>query len=93
MDIDQEVTGHFVPIYPDQKSISYCIYYTREYDAEYTDEHGMRLLGKLHIDLPGSGLNRRALLQLTFGKMEITATSKNEQNGQSYKATFNFNFD
>ena len=30
------------------------IYYTQEYDGEYCDDPGMKLLGKLRIDLPGS---------------------------------------
>ena len=42
---------------------------TKEYEAKYCYDPGMKLLGKLHIDLP---------VLLTFGKMELTATSKNE---------------
>ena len=91
--INQEITRSYRPIYPDQKTAVYYIYYTREYDAEYCYDLGMKLLGKLHIDLPGSGLDRSVLLGLTFGKMEITATSKDQQTGQSYKTTFKFNLD
>jgi len=71
----------------------HCLYYTDEYEAEYCDDPGMKLLGKLHIDLPDSGLNRPVLFGITFGQMEITATSKNELTGQSYKAIFKFNLD
>ena len=69
------------------------LYYTDEYEAEYCDDPGMKLLGKLHIDLPDSGLNRPVLFGITFGKMEITATSKDEQTGQRYGATFKFNLE
>jgi len=93
MEINQEVTGDRVPIYPDQTKIIHRLYYTREYDVEYCDDPGMKHLGNLHIDLPGSGLDRHVLLGLTFGQMEIIATSKNKLTGQSYKATFKFNLD
>ena len=60
---------------------------------EYCDEIGMNLLGELRIDLPGSGLDRPVLFGISFGKMEITAASKNKQTGQSYKTTLKFNLD
>ena len=93
MNIDQEVTCPCVPQYPNQKVATHRIYYTREYDAEYCDDPGMILLGTLSIDLPGSGLDRPVLFGLTFGQMEIVATSRNEQTGQSYRTTFKFNLD
>ncbi|RIA87546.1 hypothetical protein C1645_827657 [Glomus cerebriforme] len=88
--INQEVTITRAPIYKDQKNMIMRIYYTREYDAKYCDEPGMNLLGSLIVDFPGEGLNRRILFGLTFGKMEIIATSKDKQTGQSYRTTFKF---
>ena len=93
MDINQEATGSYTPVYPDQKAIDFEIYYTTEHHGEYCDDPGMKLLGTLNIDLPGSGLDRPLLFGLTFGKMEITATSKNKLTGQSYRNTFKFNLD
>ncbi|PKC69846.1 hypothetical protein RhiirA1_117194 [Rhizophagus irregularis] len=93
MDINQEITRSRVPIYPDQTEMIHYLYYTKEYDGEYCDDPGMKLLGKLYIDLPGSGLDRPVLFGMTFGQMEITATSKNELTGKFYKTTFKFNLD
>ncbi|GBB85957.1 hypothetical protein RclHR1_01240008 [Rhizophagus clarus] len=93
MDINQEITKSRVPVHPEQKEMIHCLYYTKENEAEYCDDPGMKFLGKLHIDLPGSGLNRPVLFGITFGNMEITATSKNELTGQSYKAIFKYNSD
>ncbi|CAG8579921.1 14377_t:CDS:2 [Funneliformis caledonium] len=93
MDINQEITCSRLPIHPDQTTMVHHLYCTSEYDAEYCDDPGMKLLGKLHIELPGSGLDRPVLFGMTFGKMEITATSKNKLTGQSYKATFKLNLD
>ncbi|CAB5126810.1 actin-like ATPase domain-containing protein [Rhizophagus irregularis] len=91
MEINQEVTSVRKPIDPDQTFINHSLYYTDESDGEYCDEPGMKPLGTLYIDLPGSGLGRRVEFGLTFGKMEITATSRNRQTGESYKTTFELN--
>ncbi|CAI2191099.1 6328_t:CDS:2 [Funneliformis geosporum] len=93
MDVNQEVTSSRVPIYPDQKKVAHSIYYTREYDGKYCDDPGMKFLGKLHVDLPGSGLNRPVLFGLTFGQMEFVATSKNKLTGQIFKTTFKYNLE
>ena len=91
MNINQEVTSIYVPVYHHQTNIDHEIYYTTEHYGEYCDEPGMKLLGTLHIELPGSGTDRPVLFGLTFGKMEITATSKNKLTGQIYKSTFKLN--
>ncbi|RIA82722.1 hypothetical protein C1645_834918 [Glomus cerebriforme] len=93
MNINQEVTSSYVPLYPNQKNMAMKIYYTREYDGIYCDDPGMKHLGTLIADLPGSGLDRSILFGMTFGKMEIIATSKDEQTGKNYKATFTINLD
>ena len=93
VNINQEITDSFMAIHPDQEEMVHDLYYTKEYDGKYCDDPGMKLLGKFRVELPGSGLNRFVLFGITFGKMEITATSKDEQTGQSYKATFKFNLD
>ncbi|CAB4437265.1 unnamed protein product [Rhizophagus irregularis] len=93
MDINQEITSTRLPYCSEQKSMFFGLYYTEEYDGTYCDDPGMKLLGDFSIDLPGSGIDRSVLLGITFGKMEIIATAKNKQTGQSYKTTFKFNFD
>jgi uncharacterized protein YlaN (UPF0358 family) len=93
IDINQEVTHCFAPISPDQTNGVHELYYTQEYDAKYCDDPGVKPLGELNVDIPGYGLDRVVLFGITFGKMEITATSKNKQTGQSYKTTFKFNLD
>ncbi|CAI2191098.1 6327_t:CDS:2, partial [Funneliformis geosporum] len=93
MEVNQEVTRTYHPIYPNQTAILFSVYYTREYNGKYCDDPGMKLIGKLRIDLPGSGRDRPVLFGLTFGQMEIIATSKNKLNGQSYRTTFKFSLD
>ncbi|RIA79986.1 hypothetical protein C1645_882415 [Glomus cerebriforme] len=87
---NQEFTSNFLPVYPAQDAMQFCIYYTTEYSAQYCDEDGMELLGKLRISLPDVHLggNRPVLFALTFGRMEIIATAKNQLNGQNYQTTF-----
>jgi hypothetical protein len=93
MDINKEIVRYLGAVHSGQTKMTYSIFYTRNLEAEYCDEPGMKPLGLLHIDLPGSGLGRRVLFGLTFGKMEITATSKDEQTGQNYKAVFKYSLD
>jgi hypothetical protein len=93
MDINQEVTSSYVPTESNHKSMCFKLYYTEEYDGIYCDDPGMKKLGEFCIDLPGSGIDRSVLFGITFGKMEIIASAKNEQTGQMYRTTFKFNFD
>ncbi|CAB4491866.1 unnamed protein product [Rhizophagus irregularis] len=93
MNINEEVKCTRVPMYSDQTRVTHHIYYTKEYNATYCDEPSMKLLGEFSVDLPGSGTDRSVLFGMAFGKMEVTATSKDKQTGQSYKTTFKFNFD
>ncbi|CAG8562945.1 7176_t:CDS:2 [Rhizophagus irregularis] len=87
--VNQEFTILQLPAFPDQDSIKFVIYYTTEYDAKYCDEDGMEKLGSLSISLPDVqlGIDRPIEFGLTFGRMEITATAKNNRNGQNYQAT------
>ncbi|CAG8504542.1 13181_t:CDS:2 [Acaulospora colombiana] len=87
---DEGFGREFSPALPFQKSALFEIYYTRRYEAKSIDEPGIRLLGKLKIDLPdvNLGTERPVAFRLTFGRMEITATANNKINGQSYQTTF-----
>lgn len=93
IDIDQEIETYCSPLYSYQRRLDNELYYTKEYDGEYRNDPGMELLGKFHTDLPGSGTDRNVKLGITFGKMEIIATARNMQTGQSYRTTFKFDFD
>ncbi|PKY56643.1 actin-like ATPase domain-containing protein [Rhizophagus irregularis] len=86
---NQEFTSNIVPVYEKQDAIDFFIYYTTKYNAQYCDEDGMEKLGNLLITLPdvNLGLNRPVLFGLTFGRMEIIATAKNQLNGQNYQTT------
>jgi hypothetical protein len=93
VETNQKVTTFFTPLSPLQTRVSFKIFYTKEYDAKYCDEPDMRLLGKLVVHLPGSGLLDRLLFEFTFGQMEITINVKNETNGKDYSTKFNYYYD
>ncbi|CAG8709902.1 16751_t:CDS:2 [Racocetra persica] len=88
--VDQEFTFSCLPLKKDQVAITFEIFCTQEQEFKYCDELGMRLLGKLRIDLPDVhlGLKRPILFGLCFGKMEITAFAQNKTNGQYYQTIF-----
>ncbi|RIA82056.1 hypothetical protein C1645_809790 [Glomus cerebriforme] len=78
------------PSHPFQTAGVFEIYYTREFEGEFSHDPGMKLLGKLKIDWPDVqfGLERSISFKLAFGKMEITATAKNDLTGQNYHTFF-----
>ncbi|GBC09523.1 hypothetical protein RclHR1_08950001 [Rhizophagus clarus] len=93
--IDQEFkVENLIPIHPDQTSMSFEIYYTKDSDTIYCDdEPGMNLLGNLLIDLPDVELEdkRPCTFSLSFGDMEIKAKAFNQLNGQNYHTKFEIN--
>ncbi|RGB33496.1 hypothetical protein C1646_788695 [Rhizophagus diaphanus] len=92
--MDQEFKiEDLVPVYSDQTGLNFEIYYTKEQDAVYCDELGMKLLGNLRINLPDVhlGTDRPCTLSISFGDMEIKATAFNQTNGQIYQTNFELN--
>jgi hypothetical protein len=87
---NEGITFYRRPTIPTQTREEFDIYYTRNYEANYCDEAGTRLLGRLIINWPDAhlGLERLIIFTLTFGRMEITASARNEKNGQSYQTSF-----
>ncbi|GBC06842.1 hypothetical protein RclHR1_07090001 [Rhizophagus clarus] len=81
------------PSNPFQTMAIFHVYYTRECDAKYCDEPGMKYLGKLKINLLDVhlGLNKHLKFGLSFGEMEIKATARNATNRQCYLTTFEMN--
>ncbi|RIA80180.1 hypothetical protein C1645_843312 [Glomus cerebriforme] len=82
----QTFSFDYKPEKANQTSARFEVYYTREYSAEYTNELGMIQLGVINFDLPDVhlGINRYIKFGLTFGRMEITTSIKNQLNGQEY---------
>ncbi|RIA82252.1 hypothetical protein C1645_809690 [Glomus cerebriforme] len=92
--IDQEFeVKNLAPLFPSQTKLSFDIFYTKESNAVYCDEPGMKLLGQLLIDLPDVhlGNDRPCTFILTFGEMEIKARAYNQTNGQNYQTKFELN--
>ncbi|CAB4375392.1 unnamed protein product [Rhizophagus irregularis] len=87
--VNQEFTLNITPEHAAQNTITFHIYYTTKYSAQYCDEDEMEELGSFIISLPDIhlGKNRPILFGLTFGRMEITATAKNKLNGQNYQTS------
>jgi len=88
--VDEEFCLIRHPIEPDQTAMSFPIYTTTALSAEFCDEPGMKLLGRLKIDLPDAhlGLNRKVEFSLIFGRMELVAKAKNLQNEKVYNTVF-----
>ncbi|CAB4375399.1 actin-like ATPase domain-containing protein [Rhizophagus irregularis] len=78
---------------PFQTVGEFDIYYTSEYDAEFSNESGMKLLGKLKFDWDDVhlGFDRSVTFKLSFCEMEITAIATNDLTGQNYHTYFEIN--
>ncbi|GES81267.1 hypothetical protein GLOIN_2v1502209 [Rhizophagus clarus] len=84
--VDQEFSKTYIPPKSTTTKILFEIYKTTELSAEFCNEPGMKLHGKLTIDLPDVhlGKDRKVEFSLIFGKMELVAKAKNLQNGKIY---------
>ncbi|CAG8443263.1 10309_t:CDS:10 [Ambispora gerdemannii] len=92
--VDQTFKYTAGPVIATQMDMTFNIYVTSAISARYCDEDGMRLLGKMKIDLPDPRLGKNRLVEfsLTFATMEIKATARNVQNGGVYQTTFDLEF-
>ncbi|PKY55784.1 hypothetical protein RhiirA4_548903 [Rhizophagus irregularis] len=85
---DQIFTFNFKPK-SGQTHAKFEVYYTNEESATYIDEPEMKLLGVLNVDLPDAHLDNRSInFGLTFGPNKITASTRNELNGQKFVTKF-----
>ncbi|GES97122.1 hypothetical protein GLOIN_2v1474266 [Rhizophagus clarus] len=74
-----------------QKSASFTIYYTSNYDAMYCDEPEMKQLGTINLDLSDVHSDNRIIkFGLTFDKCDIAAFAMDELNGRTYKTKFSY---
>jgi hypothetical protein len=89
--VDQRFTYQATTLSATQREMVFHIYQTPYDNAEYCDEKGMRLLGKLHIGLPPAmhGYDHRHIeFSLSFGAMEIVATAVNVATQERYATSF-----
>ncbi|CAG8563425.1 5605_t:CDS:10 [Ambispora gerdemannii] len=87
--VDKEFSGEFKPVYSDQTSARFKVYYS-ENSPRYCDELDVCFLGKLQIDTY-LGINRPIEFSLTFGKMELKASAHNKTTGQMYHTSWMMN--
>jgi hypothetical protein len=88
--VDRTFSYAAAPVMPFQTDMNFSIYATRAITARYCDEDGMRLLGRMRVDLPDPQLGKDRLVQfsLCFGQMEIKAMARNLRTGHVYQTTF-----
>ncbi|CAB4473660.1 unnamed protein product [Rhizophagus irregularis] len=92
--VDQKFYYTAGPVVPNQTDMTFNIFITPDNNAKYCDEDGMKMLGKMKIDLPDPqrGKNRLVEFTLTFGTMEVKATAINKRTGQIYESSFILEF-
>ncbi|CAG8646618.1 11627_t:CDS:2 [Ambispora gerdemannii] len=90
VDVDQEFKNTSWPTFPNQKISSFKLYTTSENDGKHCDDPGMKLFGRLGLELPdvNLGINRPVEFTLTFGKMETRVFARDLISETTAKATF-----
>ncbi|KAF0553896.1 actin-like ATPase domain-containing protein [Gigaspora margarita] len=88
--IDQKFESTFVPLIPNQSTMSFKIYITQNNEPKYCYEEGVQFLGELKVNLPDIdlGLNRPVKFSICFAEEELKVFAVNLQNGQNCHATF-----
>ncbi|CAG8506879.1 13876_t:CDS:2 [Ambispora leptoticha] len=89
---DRKFSEDFIPIYENQKLITFKIFATKERQAEYCDELGMKQIATLTIRLGNEelGLRRPVEFGLTFAEEEIRATAWNKITGETIETCFEY---
>jgi len=74
----------------DQKAITFKFFATEDSTPNFTTDSGCKEIGKLEVDVPGSGMGRSVKVRMIFGDTELHAEAIVEQTNQKTKASLNF---
>ncbi|KAL4232760.1 Heat shock 70 kDa protein 12A [Mactra antiquata] len=85
-----QVEKSYQPTKDDQDAIKFLVYASSDKDPVFTSDKKCNLLGSLTIELEGSGRDRSATVQMTFGDTELHVTAKDTKSGKVTKAKFDF---
>lgn len=90
---EPQVKQTYVVVEPDQTSIEFNVYTSKNKEPTYTTDVGCTYLGTLTIDMPDTskGLDRGAIVHMTFSGTEIAVTAVDKDNPER-KVTTNVDF-
>ena len=91
--VNDKVTREFKPYSLMQSNIGFDMYVTKELDAKFCNDLGVRLLRNWEIELPeidNYDDDTTILFTLTFGTIEILATAENQKTGKKHRVTFKY---
>ena len=80
----------FLPSTSDQKRMSFTVYSAPRKDVWYISDNDVYKLGKVTIDLEGSGLDREAELVCDITHTEIQIRARDKTSGNERKAVVDF---
>ncbi|CAG8499180.1 23893_t:CDS:2 [Dentiscutata erythropus] len=89
--VDESFSNIFRPLENTTK-LRFSLYISNNLNETYCE--GLEKLGELTIDMPDThlGKERPVEFRLMFGRMEITATARNQVTGQEHNASFKLEF-
>ena len=79
-EMGQTVTTEIYAHTADMSKMSVRLFKSTEINPRYVTEDGCTEIGKLVVDMPGYGKERKVVVSLCFGEEEITCSGENESN-------------
>ena len=74
----------------DQTEVTFKFFATEDKEPNFTTDPRCKEIGKLTVDVPGSGMGRSVKVRMIFGDTELHAEAIVEQTNQKTKASLNF---
>ncbi|XP_041907004.1 heat shock 70 kDa protein 12B-like isoform X1 [Corvus kubaryi] len=92
LNINEVAYHNFYPTEPDQTSVVFAFYCTKNQDAQYVDEDGMEKLGSCVVPSPDTqlGRDRKLKMEIKFGLTEFKATCTDVTSQESRTVVIDF---
>jgi hypothetical protein len=94
VEVDRVVGQTFVPLTPDQSSIAFALYRTRDKAPRYVDEPHCKRIGEVEIDISGSLRlpfeERSVLLRMRFGDTHVKVEAVDPATQRTMATTVRF---
>ncbi|XP_053400410.1 heat shock 70 kDa protein 12A-like [Mercenaria mercenaria] len=85
-----QVTKSYVPTSKDTKAMVFSFYSSDQAEPTFVTDQSSTLVGKLTVDIGGSGTDRSVSVQMTFSETELKVEAVEQQTGKKTKAKFDF---
>lgn len=90
VEVQKSVMRSYVPVYSEQKSMTFKFCATRKKQVRYIDEPEVERIGDLTVQMDGYGLDRSVEVTMYFGGTEIKVEAKDPVSGRKFNTSLRF---